>query len=62
MYIEYLDFLFCMCELLTDGDDKCYWHSLFLSNKYSSDDDTVTSAKLEPGIQLHLVLTLRGGC
>ncbi|CAL9735502.1 NEDD8-like protein Rub1p [Monosporozyma servazzii] len=35
---------------------------LIFQGKQISDDDTVSSAKLEPDTQLHLVLTLRGGC
>ena len=34
---------------------------LIYQGKQISDDDTILSARLEPGTQLHLVLTLRGG-
>ncbi|CAL9730531.1 NEDD8-like protein Rub1p [Monosporozyma unispora] len=35
---------------------------LIFQGKQISDDDTISSAHLESGTQLHLVLTLRGGC
>ncbi|ODQ61800.1 hypothetical protein WICANDRAFT_59878 [Wickerhamomyces anomalus NRRL Y-366-8] len=34
---------------------------LIFGGKQMNDDQTVESYKLEPGAQLHLVLTLRGG-
>ncbi|QLG74512.1 hypothetical protein HG535_0G03950 [Zygotorulaspora mrakii] len=34
---------------------------LIFQGKQISDEQTVSSAKLENGMQLHLVLTLRGG-
>ncbi|ODV74991.1 NEDD8 family protein RUB1 [Cyberlindnera jadinii NRRL Y-1542] len=35
---------------------------LIYTGKHMNDEQTVEEHRLEPGAQLHLVLTLRGGC
>ncbi|KAK5960574.1 NEDD8 family protein RUB1 PWA37_002000 [Arxiozyma heterogenica] len=60
--IEETDRVYRIKELLEEKEGiPPVQQRLIYQGKQISDDDTILSAHLKPGTQLHLVLTLRGG-